>query len=48
MARLQLEYWGGQGSGWRSGQSHIPMQTNQEEQLGSETDRATQGSSPGK
>ena len=33
-----------QGGSWRSGPSHIRMQINQEEQLGSETDRATQGS----
>ena len=43
-----------QGSGWRTRQtrlrleSHIQVQINQEEQLGSETDYATQGSSAGK
>ena len=38
--------WGnGQGGGWRSGQSHIRMQINWEEHLGSETGHASQGSS---
>ena len=37
-----------QGSGWQTGRSHICLQINQEEQLGSETDRTTQGSSLGK
>ena len=37
-----------QGGGWRSGWSHICVQTNWEEQLGNETDHATQGSSVGK
>ena len=34
-------------SGWRTRQFHIRVQINQEEQLGSETDLATQGSSTG-
>ena len=34
-----------QGSGWQTGRSHIHVQINQEEQLGSWTDRETQGSS---
>ena len=33
--------------GWQSRWSHICMQINQEEQLGSETDHATQGSNAG-
>ena len=37
-----------QGGDWRTGQSHIHMQINMEEQLGSETENATQGSSMGK
>ena len=37
-----------QGSGWRTERSHICIQINQEEQLGSKTDPATQGSSVGK
>ena len=37
-----------QGGGLRSGQSHICMQINQEEQMESKTDRATQGSNVGK
>ena len=37
-----------QGGGWWSRRSHIRVQINWEEQLGSETDCATQGSSPGK
>ena len=37
-----------QGSSWQSGWSHIRVQTNWEEQLGSETDHATQSSSKGK
>ena len=41
-------WWTGQGGGWQRGQSHICMQINQEEQLGSETDLATQGSSAGR
>ena len=45
MTRLQLVDQGGQGSGWRTRQSHIHMWINQEEQLGSETDCTTQGSS---
>ena len=36
-----------QDGGWQSGQSHIRLWINQEEQLGSETDHATQGSSAG-
>ena len=37
-----------QGSGWQSRQSHICVQINWEEQLGSETDHTTQGASKGK
>ena len=37
-----------QGGGWRNGQSHICMQINQEEQLGSKIDHATHGSRVGK
>ena len=37
-----------QGSGWQSEQPHICVQINQEEQLGSETDCATQVSTVGK
>ena len=37
-----------QGSGWQTRQSHTCMQINQEEQLGSERDCTTQGSSMGK
>ena len=33
---------------WQSGWSHIRLGINLEEQLGSETDHATQGSSTGK
>ena len=40
------EVW--QGSSWRTRWSHICVQINQEEQLGSKTDHATQGSSMGK
>ena len=36
------------GGCWQSRQSHICVQINWEEQLGSETDHATQGSSMGK
>ena len=43
-----LEDWGGGGRGWLSEWSHICVQINWEEQLGSETDRETQGSSVGK
>ena len=39
---------GRQGSGLQTGQSHIRVQINWEEQLGSETDRTTQCSSMGK
>ena len=46
-ARWWLEDQGGRGSGWRSGQSHICVQINQEEQLVSEKDRTTQGSRAG-
>ena len=35
------------GSGWWTRRSHICMQINWEEQLGSETDHATQGSRAG-
>ena len=34
--------------GWQRGRSHIRVQINREEQLGSETDRTTQGSCQGK
>ena len=44
----ELEDWGGGGHGWLSEWSHICVQINWEEQLGSETDRKTQGSSVGK
>ena len=37
-----------QGNGWQTRQSHICMQINQEEQLGSDTDHATQVSNMGK
>ena len=37
-----------QGSVWQIRLSHICIQINQEEQLGNETDHATQGSSVGK
>ena len=37
-----------QGYGWRTSWSHSFMQKNWEEQLGSETDHTTQGSSAGK
>ena len=47
MIRWWLEDRGKQGSGWQSGRSYICMQMNQEEQLGSETDHATQHSSTG-
>ena len=40
------EEW--QGHSWRVGQSYICVQINGEEQLGRETDCATQGSSVGK
>ena len=40
--------WGGedllQGGSWQTGQSHICVQINEEEKLGSETDSKTQGS----
>ena len=39
---------GGIGGGWQSEQSHICVWINREEQMGSETDHATQGSSAGK
>ena len=39
---------GGQGCGWQTGWSHIYMRINWEENLGSKTDCATQGSSTGK
>ena len=38
-------WWTWRGSSWWSGWSHIHMRINQEEQLGSKTDLATQGSS---
>ena len=37
-----------QGGSWWSGQSHICLQINWEEQLGNETDSVIQGSSVGK
>ena len=37
-----------QAGSWRSRRSHIHVQINQEEQLGSETDHETQSSSVGK
>ena len=37
-----------QGGGWQSRRPHICLQINWEEQLGSETDHTTQGSSAGK
>ena len=37
-----------QGGGWWTRWPHIRVQINQEEQLGSEADHATQGSSAGK
>ena len=37
-----------QGGSWQSRRSHIHVWINREEQLGSKTDRATQGSSVGK
>ena len=37
-----------QGGGWRTRLSHICVKINQEGQLGSKTDRTTQGSSAGK
>ena len=40
--------WGGQGSGWQMGLSHICLWINQEEQQGSKTDCTIQGSSMGK
>ena len=48
MAKWRLVDPGGQGSSWWGRQSHIRMQINQEEQLGSETDHATQDSGMGK
>ena len=48
----EMGSWGGedsyQGRGWQSGQSHIHVQINLEEELGSERDRANQGSNAGK
>ena len=38
----------GQDGGLWTGRSHIRVQKNQEEQLGSKTDQATQGSGVGK
>ena len=37
-----------QGGNWQTRQSHVCVQINWKEQLGSETDHATQGSSVGK
>ena len=49
---VEMGNWGGkdsrQGSSWQAGWSHIWVQINREEQLGSKTDRATQGFSEGK
>ena len=46
---VEMGGWGGedswQGGSWWSGRSHICMQINWEEQLGSDTDHATHGSS---
>ena len=39
---------GERGGSWWSGRSHIHLQINQEEQLGSKTDHTTQGSNVGK
>ena len=48
----EMGSWSGedmqQGSGWQTRQSHIHLQINWEEQLGSKTDHTTQGSSSGK
>ena len=41
-------WWTMCSSGWQSRQSHIYMRINLEEQLGSKTDHAIQGSSMGK
>ena len=43
LAIIQLADW--QGGGLQTGQSHIRVQINWEEQLGSETDHTTQSSS---
>ena len=47
-----MSSWGGednqQGGSWWTAWSHIFVQINREEQLGSKTDHATQGSSMGK
>ena len=52
VGRMEMGSWGRevvwQGGSWRTGQSHIYVWINQEEQLGSETDHAAQGSSIGK
>ena len=37
-----------EGRGWLTGPSHIHLRISQEEQMGSEADRKTQGSSMGK
>ena len=45
--RGRLVDWSGISGRWQTGQSHICMQINREEQLGNETDHTTQGSSMG-
>ena len=42
-SRVREDAW--QGGGWWTGRSHIPVRINQEEQLGSEIDRASKVSS---
>ena len=44
-SQVREDVW--KGGGWWTRQSHICMQINQEEQLGSETDHVTHGSSVG-
>ena len=46
--KVEASKSGGQGGGRQTGKSHIGVQISQEEQLGSETDHTTQGSSMGK
>ena len=41
VARWKLENWGRRGGDWRTGQSHIRVWINQEEQMRSEKDCAT-------
>ena len=47
-SRQRGSWWTRQGGGLQAGWSHILVQINREEQLGSKTDHATQGSSSGK